>query len=482
MAQIQHNLGTALYMQGRDLEAAKAFDLALAINPRADDSMLSLGQVMLSQTNPTAAAECARRALSMKPNNPSALLLLASALVEDSRPAEAEDYLKRAIKLDPKDAKAQALLGMRFQSQGKFKEANIQLRKSMESTPKQGFAYFAYVHNNKVSEGDLGMVDQMERLATEGGLPPRELNFLHYGLGRALESLGEFERAIKHYDQANRIAYRIKFGDRRFDRASYAANFDRIIKTFSKELLDKARGHGDPSDLPIVIVGMMRSGTTLAEQILSSHPMVGAAGEDRFWPMNWRRALASTPNLLDTPSLRPLAKAYLRRLQQVVPNKPRVTDKMPANYEFLGTIHASLPNVRILHMRRNPVDTCFSIYTTPNRVPIEFAYDRENIVFAYRQYQRLMEHWRSVLPPARFLEVSYEELVLDRETCTRRIVEFCGLEWNEACMSPERNDRSVVTPSLWQVRQPIYTSSIGRWKKFRPWLGAFERLVNQGSE
>ena len=210
--------------------------------------------------------------------------------------------------------------------------------------------------------------------------------------------------------------------------------------------------------------------------------MVGAAGENRFWPMNWRRALASTPNLIDTPSLRPLAKAYLRRLQQVVPNKPRVTDKMPANYEFLGTIHAALPNVRILHMRRNPVDTCFSIYTTPNRVPVEFAYDRENIVFAYQQYQRLMEHWRSVLPPARFLEVSYEELVLDRETSTRRIVEFCGLEWNEACMSPEHNDRSVVTPSLWQVRQPIYTSSIGRWKKFRPWLGAFEGLVDQGSE
>ena len=482
MAQIQHNLGTALYMQGRDLDAAKAFDRALVLNPRADDSMLSLGQVMLSQTNPNAAAECARRALAMKPNNPSALLLLASALVEDSRPAEAEDYLNQAIKLDPKDARAQALLGLRFQSMGRFEEANVQLRKSMEAVPKQGFAYFAYVHNNKISERDLGMVAQMERLAAEGGLPPRELDFLHYGLGRALESLGEYERAIKHYDEANRIAYEIKFGETRFDPASYAANFHRVIETFSKDRLVETRDHGDSSDLPIVIVGMMRSGTTLAEQILSSHPMVGAAGEDRFWPMNWQRALASTPNSIDWSSLRGLAEAYLRRLKLIVPNKQRVTDKMPANYEFLGTIHASLPNARIIHMRRNPVDTCFSIYTTPNRVPVDFAYDRENIVFAYQQYQQLMEHWRSVLPPERFIEVAYEELVSDRETITRRMVEFCGLEWNEACLSPERNDRSVVTPSLWQVRQPIYTSSIGRWRKFRPWLGAFERLVDQGSE
>ena len=482
MAQIQHNLGTSLYMLGRDFDAAKAFDRALAINPRADDSMLSLGQVMLSQTNPSAAAECARRALAMKPNNPSALLLLASALVEDSRPAEAEDYLNQAIKLDPKDAKAQALLGLRFQSMGRFEEANLQLRKSMEAVPKQGFAYFAYVHNNKISEKDLGMVDQMERLAAEGGLPPRELDFLHYGLGRALESLGEYERAIKHYDDANRIAYEIKFGGKRFDRVSYAANFDRIIETFGKDRLERAGDYGDPSDLPILIVGMMRSGTTLAEQILSSHPMVGAAGEDRFWPMNWQRALASTPNSIDTSGLRRLANAYLRRLKLVVPNKPRVTDKMPANYEFLGTIHASLPNARIIHMRRNPVDTCFSIYTTPNRVPVDFAYDRENIVFAYEQYQRVMEHWRSVLPPERFIEVVYEELVSDGEASARKIVEFCGLEWNEACLHPERNDRSVVTPSLWQVRQPIYTSSIGRWRKFRPWLGAFERLVIQGSE
>jgi len=482
MAQIHHNLGTALYMLGRDVEAAKAFDRALALNPRAEDSLLSLGQVMISQTNPTAAAECARRALALRPESPAALLLLASALVEDSRPGEAEPYLAKVIELDPSDAKAQALLGMRFQSMGRFDEANERLLKSMEVSPKQGFAYFAYVHNNKVSEKDRELVETMQRLVDEGGLPPRELDFLEYGLGRALENLGEYERSIRHYDEANRLAYRIKFGSAKFDRAAYSANFDRIIATYSTDGFAKTRTQGDTSDLPIVIVGMMRSGTTLVEQILSSHFLVGPAGEDRYWPMNWRRSLGPTPGSIAVSQLRPLAQGYIKRLKQVAPNYLRVTDKMPANYEYLGPIHAALPNARIIHMRRNPVDTCFSIYTTPNRVPVDFAYNRENIVFAYREYERLMAHWRRVLPKDRFLEVLYEELVSDRERITREIVDFCRLEWDDACLSPERNDRSVVTPSLWQVRQPIYTSSIGRWKRFEPWLGAFDELKERGSE
>jgi tetratricopeptide (TPR) repeat protein len=482
MAPIQHNLGTALYMLGRDIDSAKAFDRAITLNPRAVDSFLSLGQVMLSQTNPSAAAECARRALSMSAATAAGHLLLASALVEDSRPAEAEPHLKRAIQLDPQDAQAQALLGMRFQSLGRFEEANEQLKKSMASQPRQGFAYFAYAHNNKITEKDLPRLETMETLVAEGGLPPRELDFLHYGLGRSLESLGKYERAIQHFDEANRIAYRIKFGDAEFDRAQYARNFDRIIETFSQDSLDHHQTRGDPSDLPIVIVGMMRSGTTLTEQILSSHPMVGPAGEDRFWPQNWQRVLGKTPNSMAPSSLAAVASDYLKRLDKVAPGFSRVTDKMPANYEFLGPIHLSLPNARIIHMCRNPLDTCISIYTTPNRVPVEFAYNRDNIAFAYEQYQRLAAHWRAVLPANRLLEIVYEELVADPEAVTRNILEFCGLEWDDACLHHERNDRNVITPSLWQVRQPMYSSSIGRWKRYEPWLGAFQRLLPANAE
>jgi hypothetical protein len=152
---------------------------------------------------------------------------------------------------------------------------------------------------------------------------------------------------------------------------------------------------------------------------------------------------------------------------------------MPDNYSALGLIHAALPNARVVHVSRHPVDTCLSIYATPNRNRIGWLHDRENIVFAYEQYLRLMRHWRNALPEGTMLDIRYEDVVNDRERMTRALLDFCGLDWNEACLRPEDNDRSVVTPSAWQVRQPVYNSSVGRWRKFEPWLGPFARLLNQ---
>jgi hypothetical protein len=150
---------------------------------------------------------------------------------------------------------------------------------------------------------------------------------------------------------------------------------------------------------------------------------------------------------------------------------------MPANHENVGMLHMIFPGVRIIHMRRHPVDTCVSIYTTPNRVPIEYAYDRGNIVHAYKQYLRLMDHWRAVVPADRFLEVDYEELIRDQEVQLQRIVEFLGVGWDERLLRHESNFRTVITPSLWQVRQPVYTSSIERWRRYEPWLGEFKELL-----
>ena len=477
MAPIYHNLGTTLHLLGRDLDAAKAFDRALMMAPNSIESCLGLGQVMISQTNPDAAIACARKALSLNPKLAPAHLLMASALVENSRTGEAEFHLKKAVELDPQDTQAQALLGQRLQSLGRFEDANRHLMRSIELEPRQGFAYFAYVHNNKVSENDRPMVERMELLVKDGGLPPREANFLHYGLGRAYESLKDYGKAMGHFDDANRIARRIKFGDDVFDRKSYADNFDWIIETFSSGFIEKHRSQGDKSSLPIVIVGMMRSGTTLCEQMLSSHSQIGAAGEHRFWPDNRTVLFGSKGRTFKHADFSRLGHLYVDKLKAIAPGVPHVTDKMPANYEFLGPIHLALPNARIIHMRRNPLDTCVSIYATPNRVPVEFAYDRGNIVFAYQQYLRLMEHWRSVLPPDRFIEVNYEDVVTDRQTQLRRILTLIGLEWDEAVLRHEENDRNVNTPSLWQVRQPIYTTSVERWRRYEPYLGEFQDLL-----
>jgi hypothetical protein len=178
-----------------------------------------------------------------------------------------------------------------------------------------------------------------------------------------------------------------------------------------------------------------------------------------------------------TPANAPsLALDYLTLLRGIAPAALRVTDKNPFNFLYIGFIHLALPQARFIHCRRDPVDTCLSIYFTRFAMPQPFAYDRGDLVFYYQQYQRLMAHWRTVLPPGRLLEIDYETLIAERERETRRMIDFCGLEWDDECLTPERNQRVVRTASLWQARQPVYPGSVGRWRRYEPWLGALGEL------
>ena len=173
-----------------------------------------------------------------------------------------------------------------------------------------------------------------------------------------------------------------------------------------------------------------------------------------------------------------LAATYLAELEQIAPGNARVTDKMPANYVMVGLIHWLLPNARIIHCRRNAIDTCLSIWMTPNITSAGFRHDRKSLVSSYREYLRIMDHWRRVIPENRFLDVEYEDLVANREAVTRKMVSFCGLDWDDACLSHEKNERAVRTPSLWQARQPVYNTSVEKRKQFEPWLGEFATLAD----
>jgi hypothetical protein len=246
---------------------------------------------------------------------------------------------------------------------------------------------------------------------------------------------------------------------------------------FSVQFFEKYAKLGLNNDTPVFIVGMPRSGTTLVEQVISSHPDVGAGGELRFWRDDveaLRRELSR--GLISEIVVNDTAARYLALLESIKPGKKFMTDKMPINFLFLGAIHLVFPRARIIHCRRNALDTCLSIYMTRYVTPPEFANDRGNIVFGYKQYERLMAHWRAVLPRENLLEVDYETLVAERGKETRRIVEFLDLPWDEACMYPEKNERAVMTPSLWQVRQPVHNNSVRRWRNYEPWLGVFSEL------
>ncbi|HLK15649.1 MAG TPA: sulfotransferase, partial [Fimbriimonadaceae bacterium] len=211
-----------------------------------------------------------------------------------------------------------------------------------------------------------------------------------------------------------------------------------------------------------------RSGTTLLEEILASHPKVGTAGELRFLADHAPRVPDTGPP--DASTIQEIGRQYVRRLELADPRADRVIDKMPTNLMNAGLAHILLPNARIVYCRRNPLDNCLSLFVTALDGPSPFLHSASNIAFLWRQQMRLFEHWSKVLPPDRFTVVDYEALVEDREPILRRLLDFVGLEWDEACMAHGRTNRMITTPSQWQARQGIYKTSVERWRRYQPWI------------
>ena len=290
-------------------------------------------------------------------------------------------------------------------------------------------------------------------------LPVEEQIHLHFALGKALADIREYEQSFRHQLQANALQ-RQQFT---YDEIGAHTKIDRIRSAFTPEVMQSLTGVGDPSSLPVFIVGMPRSGTSLIEQILASHPRVFGAGE---LDLLGQLVIAGTSNGITRDWVQTLGPRYLSGIRALAPPRDRITDKMPSNFLFVGLIHIALPNARIIHARRNPVDTCLSCFSKLFAGEQQFAYDLGELGRYYRAYDRLMAHWRDVLPEGRMLEVDYEEVVADLEVQARRIIGYCGLEWNDACLEFHKTERAVRTASVMQVRQPIYRSSIGRWRPY----------------
>jgi hypothetical protein len=248
-----------------------------------------------------------------------------------------------------------------------------------------------------------------------------------------------------------------------------------VARVFTPALLAGAVADDESSDLPVFVIGMPRSGTTLVEQILASHPDIHGAGE--LGTMGRLAAAIKPPGFpaavcgLDAADRAAIGRRYLDRVRPLAAGRSRVVDKMPGNFVFAGLIRLALPRARIIHCRRDPVDTCLSCYQRLFLGEQGFTYDLGELGRFYRSYLRLMAHWRQMMPPDRFIEVDYEEVVDDVEGQARRLIDFCGLEWNESCLEFHRNERQVRTASVNQVRQPIYRGSVGRWRRHEAHLG-----------
>lgn len=467
------HLGSALRLLGRDDEAIEALQSAVRLEPDNAAGLVRLGQTLLARGSRVAAIDCFAKALAIDPNIAEAHMMWAEALIEEGQDAEADSHLERAAQLDPSTSTSR---GFRLEVLGRFDEARACFERALDIRPWDGGAYYGLVSTSKVTQEDISLVGNMLRWASDSRVSPQDAIFFQYALGKAFEDLGDPQRAMSHFREANGLAARQSKLE--FDPALHSAYVDWRVQTFTKDFLAGHRSAGHASDSPIFVIGMIRSGTTLVEQALSSHPLIGGGGELRYW---YERQASFNEEIahgsLDHARLRAESEGYLSVLSELCPRADRVVDKMPMNFLLLGLVHLAFPNARIIHCRRNPLDNCLSIYTTYFDTSPPYAHVPENICFYYQEYERLMAHWREVLPADRFIETDYEAFVSDREAELRRLVDFADLPWDDACMHHEANARPVRTPSVWQVRQPIYSSSVERWRRFEPWLEGFEALM-----
>ena len=466
------NLALALRDFARLDEAEALLRRALAIDPRNARALAHLALILLDRDLAEASEATARDALALRPEDPQILNALGQALARQGRPAEALALYRRALALLPDFADAHNNAGIALIELGELDAAREMLRRAVAIDPRHAGAYMNLAEAQKLGHGDPALT-AMETLARKpGALSESQKMYLHFALGKALGDAGDPVRAFHHMLEGNRL----KRSQIVYDEAVALGAFDRIRKAFTPSLLATKSGHGAPSRLPIFVVGMPRSGTTLVEQILASHPRVHGAGELEDFARivrDLRPSAGDYPEALaalDPAQIGAIGERYLERLAARSGGADRATDKMPSNFYFIGLIHLALPEASIIHVRRDPLDTCLSCFSKHFASPQNHTYDLAELGRYYRKYAELMAHWQEVLPAGRMLEVRYEDLVAGFEPAARRILAHCGLDWDEACRSFHRTARPVHTASAAQVRQPIYGSAVGRGKPYREFL------------
>jgi tetratricopeptide (TPR) repeat protein len=473
-------LGRALRRLERDEEAMAAYRTVLESDPDNIDAQYGLATGLTRRHREEAAIQHFQRVLTLEPDHVEAMAGMAGALTALNRHAEAIALCRSAIEVRPGFARAHSVVGLALAQIGEMAAAEEASRRAVALAPQQPqFCYFL-THLAKVRRGDPVIAALEAMLPRIDMLSPRERCWVHFALAKSYDDIGERDRGFAQLLDGN--AARRRQID--YQEARELGAMDRIREVFTADLLAARRGLGDPSDLPVFIVGMPRSGTTLVEQVLASHHGVFGAGEWAELPATVERLTERLGSLpfpeamwtLSGADLRQIGAAYVAALRPLAPEAERITDKMPANFRFAGLIPLILPRARIIHVVRDPVDTCLSCFSKVFEGEQGFSYDLGELGRFHRAYQRLMAHWRTVLPADVLLEVRYEDMVADLDTQARRIVAHCGLTWDAACLQFHKTPRAVHTASVIQVRQPIYRDSVGRWRPdaalLRPLLAA----------
>ena len=471
-AEAHSNLGNALRAAGQLENAVQSHRRAVAVRPDYAEAHNNLGSALMDLGRVAEALPCFTRAIAIKPNFALAHNNLGHVFTLQNRLAEAEASCRRALELNPKLTVAMVQLAELQAGEGRFPEAEEWLRRAIAAEPDMPEAWAGLVRWRKMSAGDAWLAEA-QRIVSRPLPPGREVH-LRYALGKYFDDVEDHEQAFVNFRRANELTKLCNHGH---GMRQFTQGVDRIIHSRTRDWLRHARVDSNTCERPVFIVGMPRSGTTLAEQILGAHPEVFAAGELPFWNSAAASFAASGQNGEQPRALVGLADDYSRLLARLSPDARRVVDKMPGNFLHLGVIHAALPQARIIHMRRNPIDTCLSIYFQNFGTEHFYASDLDDLAHYYTEYLRLMEHWRGTLPEEKILEVPYESLVDDPPAWSRKMLTFVGLPWDARCLDFHQTARAVNTFSKWQARQRISNSSVRRWRKYEKFVGPLMRLA-----
>jgi tetratricopeptide (TPR) repeat protein len=465
-----NNLGNVLRDLGECREALAAYRRAVELDPQRTDSHCRLGEALF-ESGPTAESEASfRRALTLQ-RQPRAHVGLATALRLLGRAGEAEASCRAALAEEPRSVEALSLLGDLCADRGEFAEAHELFERALAINADSPAVLCSIAAHRRMTSGDGAWLQRAQALLA-GQLPLAHEVGLRFALGKYHDDLRQYQQAFSHYRQANELSKR--YGPQ-YRGEELSGQIDAVISACNAAWLREPHRGASASQLPVFVIGMPRSGTSLIEQILASHPAVHGAGEVSFWDGAYQ-AFTAAGDAAGVGSLADLARDYLERLTPSAGAALRVVDKMPANFLYAGLIHAVFPQARILHVQRHPIDTCLSIYFQNFRDMRAYACDLQSLAHYYREYVRVTDHWRSVLPASRLLEIPYEGLVADQEGWTRRMLEFLDLPWDPRCLDFHRTERVVITASRWQVRQRINAGSVGRWRNYEPYVAPLRPL------
>jgi len=466
-----NNLSILLLHRDRTEEALRVLGDALKLDERNVTTLLNIAKVQLERGAHAIAEQATRLAMEIEPERAEVHSMLAQIYHELDRHEEALAFMAEAIRLEPEAADLRSFHGVVLKSVGRLDEARAELRKALELNDK---LYSAYSNLNDLEtyEADDELTANMKAILAEAENPKSERYLpLHFALGKALEDAGDYPGALQHYATGAKL----RRAQLKYDEAETFDFFDQIKATFSKDTFKAPPWGGNPSDKPVFIVGMPRSGSTLVEQILSSHPKTYGAGEIKVLHRSLGQLRDRFPSIPKYPAMvgalepahwEQIATNYLAEVERYSGDAERITDKLLTNFFFVGMIHILFPNAKIIHTRRNPVDTCLSAYTKLFKDDMPHSYDFGELGRYYLRYADLMRHWEAVLPDGVMMTVDYESVVGDIEAKARALVAHIGLPWDEACLAFHKSARPVKTASVVQVRKPVYNTSVERWRRY----------------